>query len=98
MAIQKQSAKSKARKHATKVQREPVNPGSVRLVPGKGSKGRGGDAEGSYWHIYVRKERAGYVFINVINEPPFGQHASIQIKVNAKHRNRHIGRVAYRLA
>jgi hypothetical protein len=98
MATQKQSAKPKVRKHATKAQREPVNPENVRLVQGKGSKGRGGSPGGSYWHIYVGEERAGYVFINVIDETPFGKHASIQISVNAKHRNRQIGRVAYRLA
>lgn len=98
MATQKQSAKPKVRKQTTKVRREPVNPESVRLVQGKGSKDRGGGSGGSYWHIYVGEERAGYVFINVIDELPFGQHASIQISVNAKHCNRRIGRVAYRLA
>lgn len=62
MASQKQSAKPKVRKH-TKVQREPVNPESVRLVQGKGSKDRGGGSGGSYWHVYVGEERAGYVFL-----------------------------------
>lgn len=98
MATRKQSAKPKVRKQTTKAQREPVTPESVHLKQAKGSKNRGGGPGGNYWHIFVGEERAGYVFINVIDELPFGQHASIQISVNAKNRNKHIGRVAYRLA
>lgn len=99
MATQKRSTKRKTAKPIPKKQqREPVNPEDVRLVKGKGSKGRGGDLGGAYWHIHLNEQRAGYVYINVINEAPFGQHPSLQIKVNEQYQGRHIGRVAYRLA
>ena len=98
MATKKRSAKHKPQKQAPKTHHDPINPGDVHLVQGKGSKGRGGGSGASYWHIYIGEERAGYVFINVIDEPPLGQHASIQISVNAQHRGKHIGRIAYRLA
>ena len=70
----------------------------AQLKAGKGSPGRGGDKGGHYWHIYVGDTRAGYVFINLIDEPPIGQHASIQIYLNQQWRNQGIGREAYRLA
>lgn len=76
----------------------PVEPAQVRLVAGKGSAQRGGGPGGHYWHIYLGEKRAGYVYINVIDEPPFGKHASIQIHINQGFRGRGIGRVAYRLA
>lgn len=78
--------------------RTPVDPASVRLAPGKGSVGRGGDPGGHYWHIYAGEARAGYVYINVIDEAPFGKHASIQIHINQAQRGRGIGRLAYRAA
>jgi RimJ/RimL family protein N-acetyltransferase len=46
----------------------------------------------------VNNTSAGYVFINVIDEPPIGRHASIQIKVNVAWQGRGIGRLAYLLA
>jgi len=98
MATQKRSTKQKPQKQASKTPQEPVNPEDVHLRRGKGSKSRGGDPGGAYWHIYVGEQRAGYVYINVIDEPPFGQHASLQIHVNARQRGRHIGRIAYRQA
>lgn len=75
-----------------------IDPNTVRLVLGKGSPTRGGGSGGHYWHIYAGDVRAGHVYINVIDEPPFGKHASIQIHVNQKLRGRGIGRIAYRLA
>jgi RimJ/RimL family protein N-acetyltransferase len=98
MATQKRSAKHKTQNQEPKTPRQPTNPEDIRLVRGKGSKGRGGGEGGAYWHIYIGEQRAGYVYINVINEPPFGQHASLQIHLNARQRGRHIGRVAYRKA
>jgi hypothetical protein len=77
---------------------EPVDPSKIRLVEGKGTKGKGGDPGGHYWHIYVSDTRAGFVFINWDDQKSFGGHASIQIKINIKQQNRGIGRVAYRLA
>lgn len=76
----------------------PVDPTTIRLVSGKGGTGRGGGPGGHYWHIYASETRAGYVYINVIEEEPFGEHASIQIQVNKALHGRGIGKVAYRLA
>jgi RimJ/RimL family protein N-acetyltransferase len=78
--------------------RPPVDPESVRLERGTGSPGRGGDPGGSYWHIFVGDTRAGNVYVNLIDEAPFGHHASIQIQVNQNWQGRGVGRVAYRLA
>jgi RimJ/RimL family protein N-acetyltransferase len=75
-----------------------LDPRKIHLVQGKGTKGKGGDAGGYYWHIHVDETRAGFVFINWIDEEPIGEHASIQIKVNKNLQNRGIGRVAYQLA
>lgn len=77
---------------------EAVEPSDVRLKAGKGSAGRGGGANENYWHIYLDETRVGYVYINIVNKQPFGEHASIQIHINQKHRARGIGSVAYRLA
>lgn len=78
--------------------RTPVDPATVRIEAGKGSAGRGSGPGGHYWHIYVGETRVGYVYINVLDEPPFGKHASIQIHINQTQRGRGIGSVAYRLA
>jgi len=96
-SLQSASERSASLK-ATVTKPQPVDPSEIHLVQGKGSKGKGGDPGGHYWHIYVRETRAGFVFINSIDEKPFGKHASIQIKINTKLQNRGIGRVAYRLA
>jgi hypothetical protein len=77
---------------------EKAQPSMVRLEAGKGASGRGGGSGGHYWHIHLDVVRVGYVYINVISEPPFGKHASIQIHINETHRGRGIGRVAYKLA
>lgn len=82
-------------KHSSKTQ---VEAGTVRLVPGSGSAGHGGELGGHYWHIQVVGKRAGNVFINSIAHEILGRHASIQIHVNQDQRGRGIGRVAYRLA
>ncbi len=98
MATKKRSAKRKTQNSVLKKRQEPVNPEDIHLVQGKGSKGRGGDPGGAYWHINVVDQRVGCVYINVIDEAPFGRHASLQIKVNVQHQGRHIGGVAYRKA
>lgn len=78
--------------------RPPVEPETVHLEKGAGGPGRGGDPGGTYWHIYVGDTRAGHVYINLIDEPPIGQHTSIQIQVNQSWQGRGVGREAYRLA
>lgn len=98
MATRKRSSKPKAYQHKVQPKRKPVNSQDVHLEQGKGSKGRGGDPGGFYWHIYVAEKRAGYVFINIIDEPPLSEHASLQISLNKTEQGKHIGRIAYRLA
>jgi hypothetical protein len=90
---------SKARGKATKQSaREPIAPSAVRLEAGRGSKDRGAGPGGHYWHIYCNDVRAGHVYINVIDQPPTGTHASLQIHINAAQQGRGIGSTAYRLA
>lgn len=78
--------------------REPVSAQDVRLVPTKGTKGRGGGADGEAWRIEYKGRRAGQVFINWIDQPPVGSHASIQIYLNQASQGRGIGRLGYLLA
>ena len=56
---------------------------------------KGSGVGGCKWRIEVEGIRAGEVYINVINEPPLGIHASIQIYLNIKSQGRGIGRIAY---
>jgi hypothetical protein len=76
----------------------PVDETDVELIRTKGTPGRGGGPGGEAWRIYVHSKRAGVVFINYINEPPLGPHASIQIFLNVASQGRHIGRFGYLLA
>lgn len=75
-----------------------VGPSSVELVVARGSPGKGGGEGGEAWTVMSDGERAGVIFINLIDEPPLGLHASIQIFLNQKSQGRGIGRVAYRKA
>ena len=67
-------------------------------MPGKGALGRGAGPGGHYWHVFAGGKRAGRVWINVIDEPPVGHHASLTIELNQASRGRHIGRYAYAAA
>ena len=78
--------------------KEKVADALVTLSEGKGSKGTGGGAGGHFWHIFCDEKRAGRVFVNLIDEEPFGKHASVQIYLNKQSQGKGIGRVAYRLA
>jgi RimJ/RimL family protein N-acetyltransferase len=82
----------------TSAQREPIDPSKVHLERGTGSKGRGGDRGGSYWHVMADGTRVGYVYVNVIDQPPLGEHASIKIQLNKTDHGRGIGTIAYGLA
>lgn len=73
-----------------KVAEEDVLLFRVSNTPNKGS-GDGGEK----WRIEVGGVRAGEIYINVIDEPPLGNHASIQIYLNIKSQGRGIGRIAY---
>lgn len=75
-----------------------VSPKEITLLRGKGTPKRGGGPGGEAWSILCGQTRAGRIFINWIDEPPLGPHASIQIYLNRQSQGRGIGRVAYRLA
>lgn len=65
------------------------------LIPLAGTPGKGKGPGGEKWRIEVRGVRAGEVYINVIDEPPIGLHASLQIYLNIKSQGRRIGRAGY---
>lgn len=75
--------------------REPVAADQVVLVQTPGTKGRGGGRDGEAWRIEVDGKRCGTVFINLIDTPPLGLHASLQIYLNLASQGRHIGQIAY---
>jgi len=95
---EKREKRKRAAKTLPTMPLQAVRAEEVRLERGKGTKSRGGDRGGSYWHIFVFEERVGHVYVNVIDEQPFGTHPSIQIFLNKDQQGRRIGRVAYRLA
>jgi RimJ/RimL family protein N-acetyltransferase len=70
----------------------------VELVVRPGRKAKGDGPEGEYWEVQVAGKRAGEVFVNVIDEPPLGRHASLQIFLNKPDQGRGVGRIAYRKA
>lgn len=94
--VRRKSTAPKAATHPVKHQ--PVDPNTVTLVEGSGGPKRGGGTGGHYWHIQAGNQRAGHVFINIIEDEFFGPHASVQIHLNQSARGKQIGRVAYRLA
>lgn len=75
-----------------------VDEHAISLREGRGSRDAGGGRGGHYWHIDADGQRVGRVFINLIDEAPFGEHPSIQIYLNKSQQGRRIGSVAYRLA
>lgn len=77
---------------------ERVSADRVSLVRAKGTPDRGGGPGGEAWSILYDATRAGRIFINWIDEPPLGPHASIQIYLNRQSQGRGVGRAAYRLA
>jgi hypothetical protein len=78
--------------------RPKVAEGDVSLVVRSGRKGKGDGPGGEYWDVIAGGKRAGEVFVNVIDEPPLGAHASLQIFLNKPDQARGIGRIAYRMA
>lgn len=75
-----------------------IEPGKVELMQKPGPKGKGDGLGGEYWDVVVGGVRAGEMFVNVIDEPPIGIHASMQIFLNQADQGKGIGRVAYRKA
>ena len=82
---------------ATKI-RPLASEAELELVPTKGTKGRGGGPDSEAWRIEWNGRRAGQVFINLIEQPPIGKHASIQIHLNLASQGRGIGSICYRWA
>lgn len=76
----------------------PVDPQTVELVRVAGTLNRGGGPGGEAWRIDVAGKRAGLVFVNRVDEPPLGRHASIQIFLNRASQGRRIGRLGYEKA
>ncbi len=97
-AAEQREKRKRAGKRSSPAPLQEIQSEHVRLQGGQGTKGRGAGPGGSYWHIFAGDERVGHVYINVIDEPPFGTHPSIQIFLNKNQRGRRIGRVAYRMA
>ena len=75
-----------------------IDPAQVFLVAKPGRKGKGDGEGGEYWEIQVEGRRVGEIFVNVIDEPPLGVHASMQIYLLKNRVGGGIGRVAYRKA
>jgi hypothetical protein len=75
-----------------------VGDGQVALVPRKGRKAKGDGPGGEYWEVQLDGKRAGEVFVNVIDQPPVGRHASLQIFLNKPEQGKGVGRIAYRMA
>jgi RimJ/RimL family protein N-acetyltransferase len=69
----------------------------IRLEQEAGSAARGGPGSGC-WHIHVGDTRVGTVRVSVVDSPPQGTHATIQIRVRQGWQGRGVGRVACRLA
>ena len=75
-----------------------INPKEIKLASGKGAEGRGGGDDGEYWHIQHKGKRVGNVYVNVIDEEPWGKHASLSIHINQEHRGKGIGSATYQKA
>ncbi|SER23439.1 GNAT family N-acetyltransferase [Sphingobium sp. YR768] len=72
-----------------------IDPSKVELVQRPGPKDKGDGAGGEYWEVIVEGARAGEVFVNLIDEPPLGKHASMQIFLNGPDQGKGVGRAAY---
>lgn len=72
-----------------------IDPSKVELLQSPGPKDKGDGAGGEYWDVLVDGVRIGEVFVNVIDEPPLGMHASMQIFLNLSDQGKGVGRVAY---
>ena len=72
-----------------------IDPSKVELLQRPGPKDKGDGAGGEYWDVMVDGARAGEVFVNLIDEPPLGEHASMQIFLNLSDQGKGVGRAAY---
>lgn len=51
-----------------------------------------------YWHIYAGKLRAGHIAIKESHSEDLGDHYSVDIHINQRHRGKGIGKSAYKQA
>ena len=75
-----------------------IDPDKVELIQRPGPTDKGDGPGGEYWDVMVQGDRAGEVFVNIIDEPPLGKHASMQIFLNLPDQGKGVGRAAYRKA
>ncbi|MEY2420004.1 MAG: hypothetical protein QOI95_71 [Acidimicrobiaceae bacterium] len=95
MTSRRRSSQSKPSGPAKRKPVAKVPEDAIALERGSGGPERGGGSGGKYWHIRLAGKRAGYVFINMVDDDEFGPHASIQIHINAALRGQGIGSIAY---
>lgn len=72
-----------------------IDPEHVSLGKIKGGPGKGGGPGGEAWKIYAHKKMAGKAWINHIDEPPVGPHASLSVFLNKQSQGQGIGRIAF---
>lgn len=95
---QRRAGRDKIKPQKARKTRPRASEDGLDLVPTKGTRGRGGGANGEAWRIEWNGKRAGQVFINLIDQPPVGKHASIQIYLNLVSQDRGIGSLCYQWA
>ncbi|WP_223523689.1 MULTISPECIES: class I SAM-dependent methyltransferase [unclassified Pseudomonas] len=73
----------------------PVCADAIELVKTPGSRERGGGPGGEAWIILANGKRAGAAYINIVDDPIRGLHASFHVFLNRPSQGRQIGRIAY---
>jgi hypothetical protein len=73
----------------------PVCADAIELVKTPGSRERGGGPGGEAWIILANGKRAGAAYINIVDDPIHGLHASFHVFLNRPSQGRQIGRIAY---
>lgn len=73
----------------------PVGADAIELVKTPGSRERGGGPGGEAWIILASGKRAGTAYINIVDDPIRGLHASFHVFLNRPSQGRQIGRIAY---
>ena len=75
----------------------PVVPEDVQFIRTPGTREHGGGPGGEAWIILAEDKRAGTAYINMVEDPERGRHASFHVFLNRPSQGRQIGRAAYRL-
>jgi len=98
---------SKARATPRKTPKPPAVPAKSKLGPiarehvhfvrTPGTRDHGGGPGGEAWIILAEGKRAGTAYINMVEDPQRGLHASFHVFLNRPSQGRQIGRTAYEL-